>query len=776
MSRSLTTRMIIRVWGSTMILFLAILAVTYYYSKKEVIRGIEEHSRNLAQYYAERFNGEFQSASAVARTMAVAMETHALNSEEQIGEFMKNVLAGIPEIYGTCIAFEPHVFQKDRRYFAPYYYRADGKPFFRQLGNSQYDYFNWDWYKAPISTGRPYWSEPYYDEGGGNTLMITYSHPFDWNGKRAGVATIDISLAELSREVSGIRVLKSGYGFIVSRSGRYITFPDETKIMLSGISYSQPELAEAFGKNESGFVEAKDPLRGENSWIVFYTVESARLTLAIVYPVTEALARVYDFGKTILWLGGIGMFCLMLVVALVTKSIVIPIVTLAAGAHQVSSGHFDFELPEPKTRDEVGRLTNAFNDMVRELKSRLWQLQTTTAEKERMLSELSIAREIQLSLLPGHFPARPGRTGFDLHGQSVPARQVGGDFYDFFWLDDDRIGITIGDVSDKGVPAALFMALCLTLLKATAMRGLSPDACLREVNRQLCPGNRRTMFVTVFYGIFRVTDGAFEYCNGGHLPPLLTSEEGLRSVDAPGGMALGIMEDAAYETHHLVLKKGSALFLFTDGITEAVNMEGKDFALGRLENLLRPLGAESPKTIVENVMRAVSEFAGEKEQFDDLTAMVLRYDPAPETAAGEGVEIYELTASLKEIPPLAEKVSAFLGRCGSPERVIFAVNLALEELIVNVISYGCNDGKDHLIRVEIHRGHPNEVKVVLIDDGHPFDPISHALELNIGREVQQRAIGGLGIHLARKMIDEIHYRREEGHNITTLIKKSHSVT
>ena len=194
------------------------------------------------------------------------------------------------------------------------------------------------------------------------------------------------------------------------------------------------------------------------------------------------------------------------------------------------------------------------------------------------------------------------------------------------------------------------------------------------------------------------------------------------------------------------------------------------------KEVLRPLGAESPKTIVENVIRAVSEFAGEKEQFDDLTAMVLRYDPAPETAAGEGVEIYELTARLKEIPPLAEKVSAFLGRCGSPERVIFAVNLALEELIVNVISYGCNDEKDHLIRVEIHRGHPNEVKVLLIDDGRPFDPISHAPELNIGREVQQRAIGGLGIHLARKMMDEIHYRREKGHNITTLIKKYHSVT
>jgi sigma-B regulation protein RsbU (phosphoserine phosphatase) len=240
--------------------------------------------------------------------------------------------------------------------------------------------------------------------------------------------------------------------------------------------------------------------------------------------------------------------------------------------------------------------------------------------------ELGIATEIQTSILPKTFPAFPDRKEIDIYAKMIPAREVGGDLYDFFMIDKSRIGLIIGDVSGKGIPAAMFMAVSKTLLKATALKGIPPDSCLESVNSILVEESLPSMFVTVFYGIFDTRNGSFEYCNGGHNPPYVISKEGqVRQLDNRGGVFLGCLKNLDYESNVVMLQPGETLFLVTDGITEAMNTEEAMFGENRTQESLLAHSGESLDQLVENTIKDVQTFAGAQEQSDDMTCLALRY-------------------------------------------------------------------------------------------------------------------------------------------------------
>jgi sigma-B regulation protein RsbU (phosphoserine phosphatase) len=263
--------------------------------------------------------------------------------------------------------------------------------------------------------------------------------------------------------------------------------------------------------------------------------------------------------------------------------------------------------------------------------AQLATLKQSLREHDQLLAlrhELDIAASIQQSILPRSFPAFPDRKEFDLYAAMLPAREVGGDFYDFFLVDDDHLGVVVADVSGKGVPAALFMAMSRTLLKATALEGVPPGECLQRVNSRLCLDNRSEMFVTVFYGILDTRTGAFEYGNGGHNAPYLRSRSGaVEALERTGDMVLAAMSDTRYRTKRADLEPGDHLLLFTDGVTEA--MDGSDELFGdeRLRTYLRERGAASPQPLIEGLIQTVRNFAGERDQSDDLTALAVEYAP-----------------------------------------------------------------------------------------------------------------------------------------------------
>ena len=265
----------------------------------------------------------------------------------------------------------------------------------------------------------------------------------------------------------------------------------------------------------------------------------------------------------------------------------------------------------------------------------LEELRRAMREHDQLLAirhELDVARDIQQAILPQTFPPFPGRRDFELFAAMIPAREVGGDFYDFFLIDDDRLGFVIGDVSGKGIPAAIFMAMSRTLLKSTALGGLAPGECLERVNRLLCADNSAEMFVTIFYGILDTRSGHIDYGNGGHHPPYLLRGAGaLEPLAGTGGLVLGIFENVRYATHQARLQPGDGVVLYTDGATEAMDGGGNLFGDRRLRALLGTCNGAAPEEIVRGLVAAVQGYAAGAPQSDDITALAIRYMGARRT-------------------------------------------------------------------------------------------------------------------------------------------------
>jgi sigma-B regulation protein RsbU (phosphoserine phosphatase) len=272
------------------------------------------------------------------------------------------------------------------------------------------------------------------------------------------------------------------------------------------------------------------------------------------------------------------------------------------------------------------------NDLEITVRKTLAQIETlkrAVRDRDQLLAlrhELDIAASIQQSILPSAFPAFPDRSEFDLYAEMLPAREVGGDFYDFFLIDREHLGFLIADVSGKGVPAALFMAMSRTLLKATALEGLSPEECLRRVNGRLCLDNRSEMFVTVFYAILDTRSGSVEYSNGGHNPPYVLRRSGaVEPLPRTGDMVLGAIGDVPYRSKSVRLEPGDRLLLYTDGVTEAMDSSDALFGDERLSSYLERADGAPPEPLIAGLVQAVKEFAGERSQSDDLTALAVHY-------------------------------------------------------------------------------------------------------------------------------------------------------
>lgn len=239
--------------------------------------------------------------------------------------------------------------------------------------------------------------------------------------------------------------------------------------------------------------------------------------------------------------------------------------------------------------------------------------------------ELNVAAEIQASMLPQVFPPFPDRKDFDIFARMVPAREVGGDLYDFFLIDDHRVGFLVGDVSGKGTPAALLMAISRTLLRGSGQEGLAPDACIAAVNRILAVDTLPHMFVTVFYGVLDTRTGVLDFCNAGHNPPNILSADGVRAIEAPGGLPVGVMENFPYTRSSVTLRPGDTVFVYSDGVTEAFDKDNNEFGEEKLEEVLRNLAAASLEETVGKVIEAVRTFSHGVAQSDDITCLAIRY-------------------------------------------------------------------------------------------------------------------------------------------------------
>ena len=404
----------------------------------------------------------------------------------------------------------------------------------------------------------------------------------------------------------------------------------------------------------------------------------------------------------------------------------------------------------------------------KQVKLRTEALKTTIAEKEKIESELAVAREIQLQLLPGIFPAVPNRKEFDIYASLEPAREVGGDFYDFFFIDRNSLCIVIGDVSGKGVPAALFMAMTKTMIKAAARLLVEPEYILADVNREIARNNPSLTFVTVFLGVLDLNSGGLTYTCAGHNPQLFIGQRGntvlLGDAQCP---AIGLDDAFQYRQATAQLRHKDGLLLFTDGVTEAQNDKNRLFTQESLMNTVALTADVTPKERVMAILSQIREFTGSRPLDDDMTLLALTYF-SPNRISDTHKTIV-LMNDIREMSRIIDAITHIADSVSCPPVVVHDVTLAMEEIFSNIVFYGFGDDLDH--HITLHLVVEGDALILTLqDEGIPFNP----LNVQIGprdKPLEERDKGGMGITLAKNLMDQMEYRRERGKNILRMEKR-----
>ena len=536
-----------------------------------------------------------------------------------------------------AIAFEPYGMFHDELFYSPYSYRTKKGIALKQLGSNNYRYFFMDWYLLPKELGRPYWSEPYFDQEGGDIMLVTYSVPFYrlQHGERvfAGVVTADISLQWLQQRIANMSLYQSGYAVLVSQNGTFITHPKGELIGHQTIfSYAEElgdsqlrDIGRAMIDGETGMVERPSTYNGKENLLLYMPLSIGDWSVALLLPKDEVLAPLTAVSRDTVIIGLLGFFLLALVIINIARKITRPIRALTESTMAIAAGDLQAKVPSYPAEDEVGRLTGSFATMQKSLQQYIEELTDTTIKKERIESELRIAHDIQMSILPKLFPAFPDRTEFDICATIEPAKEVGGDLYDFFFLDDENFCFLIGDVSGKGVPAAFFMAVTKTMLNIVSEQKREPGLILEKVNNDLAKDNDACMFVTLFFGILNINTGVIRYASAGHNPPIMINDGVPTWLPSPREPVAGAMEEMHYSTHEVCLGCGDMIFLYTDGVTEAMNEAEELYSDPRLLDVFMDLPEVSSEAAIAAVQKTVEDFVGEAEQADDITMLALKF-------------------------------------------------------------------------------------------------------------------------------------------------------
>ncbi len=658
--------------------------IQYFFSKK----GLEEEASRRAESELVINRLEIEKVTNMVEQAAHDMAwslTDKLDKPEQFEANLKQMLDTNPVIIDAAVAFTSEYYPEFGHWYEPLLARrTDGSYEPMVLGSEDHDYFQTDWYIHAVEQGEDYWSEPYYDESGGRTMLVTFATPLrDPEGRIVGMVGADLSLAWLTEKIVGIQVYPDSFSTLTSREGQIMACPAETLTVAKTIRY--------------------DTLMEKTGW-----------KMSIVIPEDEIYRNAKRVGFVVLLLQIVGLFLLGLILQRTARN--------------------------------------------------LRKLKAVSDSKDKIENELKIASAIQMAMLPKFFPPYPDRHDFDIFGTLMPAKEVGGDLFDYY-IRDDRLFFCIGDVSGKGIPASLVMAVTRSLFRTVSGHESNPARILSQMNESMSQDNESNMFVTFFIGALDLTSGLLRYCNAGHNAPLLLTEEGVRKINVRPNCPIGIDEQMRYPQQELMVPSGATLFLYTDGLTEAENTRKELFGEERLLATARTISREPAREQVAIINEAVHNFVGAAPQSDDLTMLSIKFLGDPESITDRHLLLQN---DIQQIPQLADFIETIAEESGISQALAMSLNLALEEAVTNVILYAYPDGTEGLVDIEaIIRKH--QICFNITDSGRPFDPTQVA-EVDTTLPLEERPIGGLGIHIVRSIMDEVSYNREDGHNFLRLIK------
>lgn len=582
-----------------------------------------------------RLNSIIEEVERAADNLEWLVYRH-LSSPDTLLEYSRITVQGMDFLTGCSISFEPY-FINGQKYFSAYSSNTDGVVETTQEGDDDYQYFYLDWYLLPKLLNQPCWTEPYsdweYDDDYSlpTEMLISYCKPLTAaDGSFIGSISLDISLKWLSETLSNIKPYPNSYSILVSRGGSFIVHPDPEKLFYQTIftnTLLKPDpLFERIGQDViSGKSGIEEVTLAEDSFMFYKPMRTTGWSLAIICPKDDIFVGYKRLRTLAFIIIDLGLLLLFVSCFFVIRRTMKPLVALADEAENIASGDFNPHLPEVDRADEIGTLSRSFAHMQSSLASYIDVLTATTANKERIEGELRIAHNIQMRMIPNVFPPFPERQDIDLYAFMSPAREVGGDLYDYFIL-DDKLYFCIGDVSGKGIPASLVMAVVVALFRNMGRQGMSPHGIASRLNTTMSENNDSLMFITFFIGLIDLNTGHMEYCNCGHNPPVLLTEndERLTLLDKIPNIPLGVDQNWMFAGQSIEDVRNSTLFLYTDGLTEAENQVHEEFGERRMQAALRREAGGDARAVVERLRAAAAAHVGAAEPSDDLTMLCLR--------------------------------------------------------------------------------------------------------------------------------------------------------
>lgn len=636
----------------------------------------------------------------------------------------------------------------------------DGKFQFKSTQMTDF-YRLYPWFKAVPKEEAVFWSEPYVAESfDTESPVVTCLIPFKFLGsdKFDGLVAVSMDLDVIRNDFAKIEQNSIGKFWVTSPQGKFVIHPDsklQSNITIQELAAQKkwPQLQKAYDdilQGKSGNIEIKASTVYDSAVMVLYApISDTGWGVGLVCSKKEFVEPLRDLQiKTmsfmLLWLAG-----LLLIINFIFHRSTKPLYDLSKVAIQYGEGNFEATLPENMPNDEIGVMNDAFHKMRDNLLQHIELVKKAAGEKQRAKSELEIAQKIQQSALPVEFPFHES---FEIYAYMTAAKKVGGDFYDFFYTDENHVAVVIADVSGKGIPAALYMMNAKALIRSTAKSGVSLTEVFGKVNNELCRGGG-DLFVTAFMAVLDLRNGELHYVNAGHNPPCYRGKDGYKMMEVKRNIVLGGIENILFSEEKLQMQEGDRMFLYTDGVNEAQNKAGEFYGNERMMNMLnRPL--QSPYDVLLTIKDDIAVFADGAEQSDDLTMLELVYCALPKGAL-------TVKAEVKFIDTVLGYVENDMEKNNVPPQQQSRIMVATEEIFSNEAQYAYHS--HGLVRIYSYIK-DGSYHLCFTDNGVAYNPQERKTP-DLSGTAEQRNIGGLGIYLVKELTDDVKYKRDKDLNI-----------
>ena len=633
--RSMPAKLTLWIALLSSLVLLASLGFMFSQSKKSVRQEALNRAEQVLDNTVQRVTNVLDRVEVATDNMDWLPVRH-LKTPDSMFVYSRRILENNPELNGCSISFEPYYFPGKGKYFSAYSLNQDGEILTEQEGGPHYEYFTFDWYQMAKLLDEPCWTEPYFDfnpDGFYSQEMIaSYCKPLkDAQGRYIGTISVDLPLGWLSETISAVKPYPNSYSIMIGRGGTFFVHPDSTKLFYQTIFTETLEredpdrtaLGKAMQAGEEGMKQMV--IDGQNCYVFYKPLGTTNWSMGLVCPERDILSGYKRLQQAVLIIVVLGLLLMLDLISRVIRNELEPLSELNRQAKTIAAGHFQEELVDEGRIDEIGQLNRSFAGMQHSLINYIDELKQTTAQKASIEHELKVASDIQMAMVPRKFPAFPERNDIDLFAAMVPAKEVGGDLYDYFIL-DEQLYFCIGDVSGKGIPASLLMAVTRNLFRIIAQQGHTPESIAMQINSVLSRDNEQGMFVTMFIGQIDLKDGVLRYCNCGHNPPVIVRKDGkaefipVKYTNRP----LGVWEEGGFQGETLGCIRGELLLCYTDGLNEAENMKQELLGNDTVIRLMTECARMSAEEVIRKLELEVERHRAGAIPNDDLTLLCLR--------------------------------------------------------------------------------------------------------------------------------------------------------